>query len=168
MRNARICCSATRLELVRARPGPARGYFYRSVTCCHLPYRGHEQKKIRREAPVGSSRGASLNISRCLGGESTPRPYTASTKRVPRKINSQHRSPPHIMHNILAFTVQDILSRLSFLARINHPLIAPRTCIALTTAIRLQYNCAIFDPPPTPHVDAIHHTIVCMAISCKG
>ena len=38
VRNACICCSATRLDLVRARPGPARGYFYRSVTCIHLPY----------------------------------------------------------------------------------------------------------------------------------
>jgi len=64
--------------------------------------------------------------------------------------------------------LQDILSRLGFCARINHPLIAPPTCIAHTVAILLQCDCAIFDPLPTPRFHAIHYTIVCIAISCQG
>ena len=42
------------------------------------------------------------------------------------------------------------------------------TCIAHTVAILLLYHCAIFEPPPTPHVYAIHHTILCIAIACKS
>jgi len=62
----------------------------------------------------------------------------------------------------------DILSRLGFCARINHPFIAPPACIAHTVTLLLQNHCAIFDPSPTPRFYAIHHTILCIAISCKG
>jgi len=54
-----------------------------------------------------------------------------------------------------AWPLQDILSLLGFCARINHPFIAPPTCIAHTVAIRLRCYCAIFAPLPTPHFHAI-------------
>ena len=57
---------------------------------------------------------------------------------------------------------------LGFCARINPPFMPPPACIAHMVAILWQYYCAIFDPPPTPRVYAIHHTILCIAISCKG
>jgi len=44
----------------------------------------------------------------------------------------------------------------------------PTTCIAHTIAVLLHDYCAIYDTPPTPLVYAIHHTILVMAISCKG
>jgi len=64
--------------------------------------------------------------------------------------------------------IHDILSRVCFCARINHPFIAPPTCIAHTVAILLQYYCAIFDPLPTPCFHVIHPTILLITISCKG
>jgi len=44
----------------------------------------------------------------------------------------------------------------------------PPTRIAHTIALLLHYFCAVYDPPPTPLVYAIHHTIWVKAISCKG
>jgi len=45
----------------------------------------------------------------------------------------------------------------------------PPICIALTIAILLHVHCAHYDtPPPIPLLYAIHHTILVMAISCKG
>ena len=44
----------------------------------------------------------------------------------------------------------------------------PPTCKAYPIAILLQYYCAIFDPPPSPRLYGIHHTTLCIAISCKG
>jgi len=44
----------------------------------------------------------------------------------------------------------------------------PSTCTARTIAILLHVYCAIYDAPPTPLVYAIHHTILVIAISCKG
>jgi len=44
----------------------------------------------------------------------------------------------------------------------------PPTCIARTIAMLLHVYCAIYDAPPTPLLYAIHHTILVMAISCKG
>ena len=41
-------------------------------------------------------------------------------------------------------------------------------CIAHTIAIRLHDDCAIHDPPPTPLLNAMHHTQLVSAISCKG
>jgi len=68
----------------------------------------------------------------------------------------------------IGWPIHDILSRLCFCARINHPFIASPTCIAHTVAILLQYYCAIFDPLPTPRFHVIHPTILLMTISCKG
>jgi len=42
------------------------------------------------------------------------------------------------------------------------------TCKAYPAAILLHDHCAIYAPPPTPPLYAIHHTILVMAISCKG
>ena len=44
----------------------------------------------------------------------------------------------------------------------------PPTCIARTIAMLLHVYCARYDAPPTPLFYAIHHTILVMAISCKG
>ena len=43
----------------------------------------------------------------------------------------------------------------------------PPTCFAHTIAILSYDFCAIYDPPTTTLLYAIHHTIVVMAISCK-
>jgi len=51
---------------------------------------------------------------------------------------------------------------------VNHPFIAPPICKAYRIALLLHDDCAIHAPPPTPPVYAIHHTILVMAISCKG
>jgi len=52
------------------------------------------------------------------------------------------------------------------------PLLPLSIRIAHTTAIRWRDFCAIYDPPPPPPpilpVDAIHHTILVMTISCNG
>ena len=47
-------------------------------------------------------------------------------------------------------------------------LLPPPTCIALTIAILLHVHCALYDAPPIPLVYAIHHTILGLAMSCKG
>ena len=47
-------------------------------------------------------------------------------------------------------------------------LYCPPTCIAHTVAILFHYYCTIFNPLPTPRFHAIHHTILCIAISCEG
>jgi len=44
----------------------------------------------------------------------------------------------------------------------------PPTCKAYSIAILLRDHCAIYAPPPTPSLHARHHTILVMAISCKG
>jgi len=47
-------------------------------------------------------------------------------------------------------------------------LLPPPTCIAHMVARLLQDYCAIFEPPPTDRYYAIHHTILCITILCKG
>jgi len=47
-------------------------------------------------------------------------------------------------------------------------LLPPPTCIARIIAILLHVYCARYDAPPTPPLNAIHYTILVMAISCKG
>jgi len=44
----------------------------------------------------------------------------------------------------------------------------PPTCKAYPIAILLNDYCAIYNPPTTPLVYAIPHTILAIAISCKG
>ena len=44
----------------------------------------------------------------------------------------------------------------------------PPTCIARTIAIPLHVYSAVYDAPPTHLLYAIHHTVLPMAISCKG
>jgi len=44
----------------------------------------------------------------------------------------------------------------------------PPTCNAYHIAILLHAHCAIYAPPPTLPLYAIHHTILAMTISCKG
>jgi len=47
-------------------------------------------------------------------------------------------------------------------------MLPPPICIAHTFAIRLHDYYALYDPPPDLLLYAIHHTILVMAISCKG
>ena len=44
----------------------------------------------------------------------------------------------------------------------------PPICITHTTAILSRDFCAIYDLPPTLSVEAIHHTILVITISCQG
>jgi len=53
---------------------------------------------------------------------------------------------------------QDIVLLRGLCARSNS-LLSPPTRIAHTIALLSHDYCAIFDPPPTPHVYAIQHTI---------
>jgi len=56
----------------------------------------------------------------------------------------------------------------AFVHELTIRLLPPPTCIARTIAILLHVYCAIYDAPPTPLLYATHHTILVMAISCKG
>jgi len=47
-------------------------------------------------------------------------------------------------------------------------LFLPPTCIAHTVAILLHDYRAIYDPPSTSLLYAIHHTMLVIIISCKG
>ena len=56
-----------------------------------------------------------------------------------------------------------------FNAVVNEPsILYPPTCNAHTVAIVVQDYCARYAPPPTLILYAIHHTILVMAILCKG
>jgi len=68
--------------------------------------------------------------------------------------------------DVLAFTRYCFTSRL--LCESESSLSCLPICIAHTIAIRLHGYCAIYDPPPTTLVYAIHHTKSVLAISCKG
>jgi len=70
--------------------------------------------------------------------------------------------------SILTWPLQDNRSLQSNLALFNHSCIAPSICIAHTIAILSHDSCAIYDPYPTPLVYTIHHTILAVAILCKG
>jgi len=47
-------------------------------------------------------------------------------------------------------------------------LLPPYTCKAYPIAILLHDHCATYAPPTDPSFYAIHHTILTVAISCKG
>ena len=67
----------------------------------------------------------------------------------------------------LAFTRYSFTSQLSCTSHSSLYCLAP-PCIAHTIAIQLHDFCALYDPPPAFVSDAIHHTILVTAISCKG
>jgi len=58
-----------------------------------------------------------------------------------------------------SWRLQDIVLLRGLCARINHPVSAPPTRIAHTIALLFYDYYAIYDPPPTALVYAIHHTI---------
>jgi len=65
-------------------------------------------------------------------------------------------------------SLQDTVSLQSFIMGANHPFLAPLPPARLT---RFQYDCtniARYPPAPTPPFFAIHHTMLVVAISCKG
>jgi len=67
----------------------------------------------------------------------------------------------------LAFTMYCLPSRFFWggLSLFSAP---PPSCKAYPTAILLHDHCAIYAPPPTPSVEAIHHIISVKTISCKS
>jgi len=67
----------------------------------------------------------------------------------------------------LAFT-RDCFSLYSFIVGVSSLYLPPPTCTAYPIAILLHDYCAIYAPPSTLSLYAIHHTILGMAISCKG
>jgi len=77
---------------------------------------------------------------------------------------------------IRQFSLNKILFHLKALLweGVNHPyssvarLHLRSTCKAYPIAILLHDHCAIYAPPATPLLYAIHHTILVMARSCKG
>jgi len=75
--------------------------------------RGHELACTgnRSESGFGSLREAPLNISKCLGGGTTPRPYGRLKRRL---------AAPRVI-----WPLQDIVLLRAFCAQINHPLIGP-------------------------------------------
>jgi len=65
--------------------------------------------------------------------------------------------------------LQDIVSLQSFIVEVNHPFNALPHLQSLPYCNTLLHDhCAIYARPPTLPFDAIHHTILVMAISCKG
>jgi len=65
--------------------------------------------------------------------------------------------------------LKEIVSFQSFVVGGTHPFIAPsHTGKAYLIAILLHGHCAIYAPLPTPPFYAVNHTILVMAISCKG
>jgi len=67
----------------------------------------------------------------------------------------------------VSWPLQEIVLPRGPCPRIKPPFIAPPpTCIAHTVTILLQYYCVIFARPP--RLCVIHHTILYIAISCKG
>jgi len=63
----------------------------------------------------------------------------------------------------------DMVSLESFIVAVDHPVIAPPpTYKAYPIAILLHDHCAIYALPPIPPLYVVHHTILVMAISCKG
>ena len=62
-----------------------------------------------------------------------------------------------------------MVSLQSFIAGVTHSCMPPPpTCKAYPIALLLRDHCAIYARLPTPPCHAIHHTILVMAISCKG
>jgi len=81
-------------------------------------------------------------------------------------VATEHCFPER--HRKFFWPIQEILSLVCVCARINHPFITPPISVAHTTALLLHDFFAIYDPPQTLPLYAIHHTILVMTISCKG
>ena len=64
--------------------------------------------------------------------------------------------------------IHDILSLVFLCSRIYHPVMTTNHSHPHTTAIRLRDVCAKYDLPPTLPLYATHHTILLIAILCKG
>jgi len=64
--------------------------------------------------------------------------------------------------------LQDIVLLRSFCARVNHSFLAPSPALPALLQCYCTSIAQYTTPPPTPHVYAMHNTILAMAISCKG
>jgi len=99
--------------------------------------------------------------------EATP---TSATRKVRRAVEREsdcvadrhgRRGWSLVLYKILFYFA-------AFVHESSIPSLPPSSCAAHTVAILLQYYCALYNAPPTALLYAIHHTILLMAISCKG
>jgi len=87
---------------------------------------------------------------------------------------SDEEKHPLVLHLLMDYiyiyilAIQDMLLLVFVCARINQPFITPPKLLQYYCATFVRDFCAIYDLPPTLPVDAIHHTILIMTISCKG
>ena len=81
---------------------------------------------------------------------------------------SVHHATHAFSLTIPLWPLQDIRSLQSCLALVNHPGIAPPTCIAHTSAIRVHDLSVVYDPSPVFLPYAVHHTTLVTAISCTN
>ena len=85
----------------------------------------------------------------------------------PEEVPAMQRGGRYLSHCELAFTRYCFTSKLDCGSQ-SSSYCPSLTCKAYPIAILLHAHCAIYAPQPTPLLYAIHHTILVMAISCKG
>jgi len=100
---------------------------------------------------------AAFQGSECVRGELKRRKYQIKARYQVRADALLRLGLYKILYYLEAFVHDSIILSLP-----------PPTCIARTIAILLHVYCAIYDAPPTPLVYAMHHTILVIAILCKG
>jgi len=77
-------------------------------------------------------------------------------------------SVPAVTHTAFRLGLHKIFVHFNAIVNEPHHCTAPPTCKAHTVAIVLHDYCAMNAPPPTLLLYGIHHTILVMAILCKG
>jgi len=80
------------------------------------------------------------------------------------------RARRRLAANAAGWPIQDIFLFLGLWARINTILCAPTLCLGTPTHPVIARTIAQYNapPPPTPRYCNIYHTILAVAISCKG
>ena len=131
-------CSVCTGRETRRRHGP--------TAAKHTPHRGGLRPRRRRARRKSNARLVVL-----VGAQ--------PESRLRRSQRGERR-------RALAFIIQDIVLLQSFIVRVL--LLPPSSCKAFLIAILLHDHCAIYAPPRTPPVCAIHHAILVVAISCEG
>jgi len=160
-----MCCSAARRELGRrvelelAATIPQGGLASDSASpLCSCS---------QRHAADGDS--CFFKEGRCFAESSFEWCSVGRTNRCSTSRCGPSRRPPTCaaVRTTLAFTRYCFTSRL-----LRESLILllplPPICKAHPNAIPLHDHCAVYAPPPTPPLYALHQTVLVMAISCKG
>ena len=73
-----------------------------------------------------------------------------------------------ILAGVTPWPLQDILLLQELCARINDILCKYSLCLGTPSLLYRPHDCAIHYSPPTPLYCNIYHTVLAMAISCKG